>query len=188
MNHLYGYKILGLDSSHTNIERAKLRQRTQFPDSLSTVKYVCINITDGSIEFIQSTLKTELEEREKICLIGLHACGNLSVSISKIYIDMEIARLLVLVPCCYHKLSLTGINKRSAHGNKIYFEYFPLSNTLKNAAGCMNVENPLARPFMRLASQETSDRWFTVDKESHNKHSLHVLARAVLELYAHESK
>ncbi|XP_058810079.1 methyltransferase-like protein 25B isoform X2 [Phymastichus coffea] len=190
LNYLYGYKILALDSSHLNIDKAKLRQQNFFPDSISTIKYICTNITADSDKFIESTLEKEFKEKKKCCLIGLHACGDLSIHASNMHLKMKIARLLVLVSCCYHKLSYEEINRNNMYINrKEYFKYFPLSNEFKNTIRllCIDTGNLLKRTFLRLASQETSDRWFTIDKTSHNNHSLYTLSRAVLELYAYNN-
>ncbi|XP_014215993.2 uncharacterized protein LOC106644828 [Copidosoma floridanum] len=187
LNHLYGYQVLGLESNVKNVEAAKVRQKNIFPDSLSAVKYVCCTISKDSSECIEFIVNREFGEIESMCLIGLHACSDLSVHMSNIYLEMEKAKLLVLISCCYHKLSLKQVDLECS--DKEYFNYFPLSKTLENTVKILNVDvgEFLRRPFMRLACQETSDRWLGLSKKAHNEHSFHVLARAVLELYAVEN-
>lgn len=104
---------------------------------------------------------------------------------------MKVARLLISVSCCYHKLTLVEAEKKTDEFNQTeYFNYFPLSTTLRNVFDVLNMDvgDVFRRPFMRLACQETSDRWLGMSEKSHNEHAFHVLARAVLELYGVESK
>ncbi|XP_011494904.1 PREDICTED: protein RRNAD1-like isoform X2 [Ceratosolen solmsi marchali] len=186
LNYLFGYKVLGLESKLQNVETAKVRQKTLFPDSLSSVKFMCKEITINSAKKIELILQQEFKNTKNIGLMGLHACGDLSVVISKIYLEMNVAQLLILIPCCYHKLTLRNIKDKTNNSNKKeYFNNFPLSLTLKNAINNLNVDigEIFKRPFMRLACQETSDRWLAMIEETHNKHSFYLLARAILELY-----
>nr|CAD7461234.1 unnamed protein product [Timema tahoe] len=65
------------------------------------------------------------------------------------------------------------------------FHNFPLSSSLKQLV--TQVESDyLRRPLLRLASQETATRWQHLTEKEHEEHSLHVMARAVLEVFAHE--
>ena len=191
LNHFYGYRVLGIESKLQNVETAKKRQQKYFPNSLSYVKYVCSNVTIDSSKNLESIIQQEFKNSNEICLVGLHACGDLSIFISQIYLQMSIARLLVLVSCCYHKLSLKNLKEKKIGTNeKEYFNYFPLSNILKSAFQELNIDvgKLFTRPFMRLACQETSDRWFAMNEVMHYEHSFYVLARAVLELYGDLSK
>uniref|UniRef100_A0A8D8ZSV9 Methyltransferase-like protein 25 n=1 Tax=Cacopsylla melanoneura TaxID=428564 RepID=A0A8D8ZSV9_9HEMI len=38
------------------------------------------------------------------CFIGLHTCGDLSVSVIHHFFTLPLARQLIYIPCCYHKL------------------------------------------------------------------------------------
>jgi hypothetical protein len=151
---------------------------------------MCKNITINSAKEIELILKQEFKNINNICLIGLHACGDLSVHISRIYLEMDIAELLILISCCYHKLTLKNIKEKiNSNNKKEYFNNFPLSITLEKAVSALNIDIGVffKRPFMRLAGQETSDRWLTMLEETHNQHSFYVLARAILELYGVQS-
>lgn len=188
---MYGYKVLGLESNAQNVEAAKTRQNTLFPESLLSVKYVCSNITEDSSRSIQEHLQQQFGDSGNICLMGLHACGDLSVHMSKVFQEMVKAQLLVLVSCCYHKLTLLDTRKDcNSSEEKEYFKYFPLSNCFMNAINIVETDIGIfcRRPFLRLACQETSDRWKTMSEEAHKEHSFHVLARAILELYGIESR
>lgn len=119
-----------------------------------------------------------------LCMTGLHTCGDLTVDAIRIFFQLVSVKLLVLVPCCYHKMSLA--KDTAVIDGK--FSNFPLSSSLchliHSAAFC---DSPsfLCRPFLRLASQETAARWQQWSEEDHKEHSLQVMARAVLQLYAH---
>ncbi|XP_048265902.1 probable methyltransferase-like protein 25, partial [Bombus terrestris] len=184
--HLYGYKVLGLEKSQANIDNARKRQLKWFPDSLMHVKYNCCDLKCNSVETIETILCNEFQEKSNVCLIGLHACGDLSIYASKIFRDMTAARVFIMVPCCYHKLSISKKIKINVSTEKQYFNNFPLSNCLKTIINNtdFDIGSFLRQPFLRLACQEPADRWNNMSIETHNEHSFYVLARAVLQLYA----
>lgn len=231
LNYLYNYKILGLESNRKNVEIAEKRQKTFYQNSVNHVKYSQCEINEFSLDTIREKLETEFNDsllmKEKICLIGLHACADLSVSIMKIFTQFENARLLILLSCCYHKLSMTEVNntmeedsakenekeeekieenevgekleqeneertnqkeeieKQIEEEEKEFFPLFPLSMTLKNAIQSSNLNcNFMRRTFLRLACQEPAERWRGMSSKSHENHAFHVIARAVLQLYA----
>lgn len=119
-----------------------------------------------------------------VCMTGLHTCGDLTVDAIRLFFQLVSVKLLVLVPCCYHKMSL--VKDTAVIGGK--FSNFPLSSSLchliHSTAFCDSLSF-LRRPFLRLASQETPARWQQWSEEDHKQHSLQVMARAVLQLYAH---
>lgn len=192
---MYGYKVLGLEKSQENVNNARSRQIKMYSDSLPYVKYNCCDLTYNSVEIIETILNNEFQEKSDVCLIGLHACGDLSIHASKIFRDMKIARIFILIPCCYHKLSVSKsirINRIESSNityEKQYFNNFPLSNRFKTIINNTNFDigTFLRQPFLRLACQEPVDRWYNMSIETHNKHSFYVLARAVLQLYATKS-
>lgn len=119
-----------------------------------------------------------------LCMAGLHTCGDLSVDAIRLFFQLVSSKLLVMVPCCYHKMSLT---KDTTMTEK--FSNFPLSTSLCHLIHSSTFcDSPrfLRRPFLRLASQETATRWHQWSEEDHKQHSLQVMARAVLQLYAHD--
>nr|XP_031845613.1 methyltransferase-like protein 25 isoform X2 [Nomia melanderi] len=184
--HLYGYQVLGLERSQENVNNAKNRQAKMYPDSLEHVKYRCCDLTYNSVEVIETILRNEFKENSDVCLIGLHACGDLSINASKIFFNMKAARLFIMISCCYHKLSMSKDTDENESTRKQYFNNFPLSTCFKSVihdnnfdVGCF-----LRQPFLRLACQESAERWNNMSTENHDKHSFYVLARAVLQLYA----
>jgi hypothetical protein len=121
-----------------------------------------------------------------VCMTGLHTCGDLTVDAIQLFFQLASVKLLVIVPCCYHKMSLA---KNIAMTEK--FCNFPLSSSLchlVHSATFCDAVCFLHRPFLRLASQETAARWQQWSEEDHKRHSLQVMARAVLQLYAHNGK
>lgn len=183
LNYLYGYRILGLESNKNNQKTAEERQKLLYPDSLNDVKYICTTITEKSSDEIENFLDSFITNNDqKICIIGLHSCADLSINACKLFSKISRAKLLIMVSCCYHKIEL---NKDSGS-----FKNFPLSETLsaviKNYP--RDIQQVLNRPFLRLACQEPADRWENMSENQHQEHAFCVLARAVLELYSHQSK
>ncbi|KAG5339082.1 MET25 protein, partial [Acromyrmex heyeri] len=184
LHYLYGYQVLGLERDKKNISRAFTRQKKQYPDSLTKVKYTHCDITCDSANIIESILQQEFPDVTDVCLIGLHACGDLSTSASRIFCEMKSAKLFILISCCYHKLSIS-----KSVQEKQYFQNFPTSNCLRETITAYNfdVGQFLRIPFLRLACQESADKWHGMSQEKHNEHSFYVLARAVLELYSRQN-
>ncbi|XP_011861448.1 PREDICTED: methyltransferase-like protein 25 [Vollenhovia emeryi] len=188
LHYLHGYRVLGLERDKGNISRALARQKKLYPDSLTKVKYVHCDVTCDSADAIESILQQEFPDVADVCLIGLHACGDLSTSASRIFCRMRSAKLFILISCCYHKLSIFKSVQTSSQ-EKQYFRNFPTSNCLREtiAAHDLDVGQFLRIPFLRLACQESADKWHGMSREKHDDHSFHVLARAVLELYARQN-
>jgi hypothetical protein len=122
-----------------------------------------------------------------LCMTGLHACGDLTVDAIRLFFRLVSVKLLVMVPCCYHKMSLS----KDTTVTEETFSNFPLSSSLcKLVRSSTFCDSPffLRRPFLRLASQETAARWHQWSDEDHKQHSLQVMARAILQLYAHNGR
>ncbi|XP_078038148.1 methyltransferase-like protein 25B isoform X1 [Augochlora pura] len=187
---LYGYKVLGLEKNQETVNNAKRRQAKMYPESLEHVKYRCCDLTCNSIVTIETILKNEFQEDSNVCLIGLHACGDLSISASKIFRDMDTARIFIMISCCYHKLSMSEDTDTNTLAKKQYFNNFPLSTCFQSVIDDSNFDIGcfLRQPFLRLACQESAERWTNMTTESHNKHSFYVLARALLQLYAAQNR
>lgn len=189
LHYLHGYQILGLERDGENVNRACRRQEKLYSDSLTKVKFVQCEVTCNSADAIESILQQEFPGATDACLIGLHACGDLSMSASRIFCTMKSVKLLILISCCYHKLSIFK-SVRTPLQEKQYFRNFPTSNCLREtiAAYDFDIGQFLRVPFLRLACQESADKWRGMSEGKHNEHSFHVLARAVLELYSRQSE
>lgn len=180
MYYLHGYQVLGLESNPKNVKTAIERQKL-YPDSQNYIKYICLNVNENSGDLIAKNLHDNFDINiDKICLIGLHSCADLSVNACKLFSKMTSASLLIMLSCCYHKLSLDNNNK---------FNNFPVSKMLKKIINNQNKFSEILNlPFLRLACQEPAARWEEMPENAHTQHEFYVLARAVLELFASQSK
>ncbi|XP_043279557.1 methyltransferase-like protein 25 isoform X2 [Venturia canescens] len=184
LNFLHNYRVLGLESNEKNVEAAKRKQREYYPASIDRVDYVCAKIDSSSGMEIRNFLKkSNGDVEEEFCLIGLHACGDLGVDACDLFSKIPSAKILILLSCCYHKME----NKPHECTDK--FRNFPISETLKNIfeSSDRHYNEFLNRPFLRLACQEPAVRWNRMSHETHRQHAFHVLARAVLESFAHKN-
>ncbi|CAD6217346.1 GSCOCG00004796001-RA-CDS [Cotesia congregata] len=179
LNYSYGYEVIGLESSLNNIKIAEKRQNLLYPDSLNKVKFFHVKVLTNNNDYseIESTIKNLTNDKE-FCLIGLHACADLSVNASKLFSIIPTAKLLIMVSCCYHKLEETD--------NETLIN-FPVSQNLKCITDNDRYKEILRRPFLRLACQEPAKRWDNMSKDLHDKHAFYVLSRAVIELFTHQN-
>ncbi|KAJ9576401.1 hypothetical protein L9F63_006757, partial [Diploptera punctata] len=173
LHHHYGYNIIGLESEADRVMTATQRQLDLCPTP--AVKHVICNISLDSKCRIESELNATASDT---CMVGLHICGDLAVTAIQLFMQIEVIKLMIIVPCCYHKMALIGEKE---------FANFPLSSSLnelyKNKF--CDCQGFLSRPFLRLASQETTSRWFHMSEEKHKEHSENLMARAVLQLCFH---
>ena len=80
-------------------------------------------------------------------LITLHACGDLSPSTIRLFIDNPNARLLVNVGCCYQALSITPTGS---------FHAFPMSASLQRIfCAFPSASECLGQQSMRQAAQHS---------------------------------
>ncbi|CAJ0586954.1 unnamed protein product, partial [Mesorhabditis spiculigera] len=62
-------------------------------------------------EFVELDANTVIPNQEDgVCLVGVHACGDLSSTIIRMFEKHEQVRCLILFGCCYHKLN-SGADK-----------------------------------------------------------------------------
>ena len=76
-----GYKVVGVETSEAHIARADTRRHKTPAHSFPTLH---LNITD-SAESAESLTSSIRGSEDKICLVGLHCCGDLTCSILKIF-------------------------------------------------------------------------------------------------------
>ncbi|ESO12643.1 hypothetical protein HELRODRAFT_159218 [Helobdella robusta] len=108
-----------------------------------------------------------------MCLVGLHCCGDLSVSTIKTFCQLKSIKLLLLFSCCYHSMK---------QNDDRTFENFPLSSDFKflNQHYCLNLYS------FRLAAQQTRSSWKLQTSNDHHLHMLNVGYRSILELACHK--
>ena len=76
-----GYKVVGVETSGDHIARADTRRHKTPAHSFPTLH---LNITD-SAESAESLTSSLRGSEDKICLVGLHCCGDLTCNILKLF-------------------------------------------------------------------------------------------------------
>lgn len=173
LNERYGYKVLGIESDGARVATASQRQLKLFPESVGQVHYVQHFVkSELSAAFIRAEVERLFspEPDVHLALIGLHTCGDLTVSALQLYLNMTDVLTITIMPCCYHKMQFCEGGER--------FENIPLSTTMRNSN---NWDNVLGRTFLRLASQQTSARWRDQTALAHAAHGRNMFRRAVVQ-------
>lgn len=175
----HGYRVLGIDADPARVRTARQRQRKLYPKSIGNVFYAEKCINDDTAEFIRSELRRCFPGDDEVVMIfvGLHACADLTVATIRLYLQMTEPQLLAIMPCCYHKMA--AVNGET-------FVNIPLSQSMINA--CSTASGLLTRPFLRLASQQTAERWRRMTAAEHRRHGQAMFDRAVVQAVLSESK
>lgn len=112
----------------------------------------------------------------RVCMVGLHCCGDLTPLLMDIFSTLDRARALVCVGCCYH---LMEYNKEET-----MIQNCPLSllarQKWETVWGCKKLL--LTPASLRLATQETKARWL----EQLDSHAHCHFFRGILEAAANE--
>ncbi|XP_068654197.1 uncharacterized protein [Aristolochia californica] len=109
-----------------------------------------------------------------VLLAGLHACGDLSVTMLRTFLDWTEAKALISLGCCYNLLSEEcSENKEHEHG-------FPLSNGAKSSG------ISLGKNARDLACQ-SAERWRSLSKDAAQQnfevHAFRAAFQMVLDRY-----
>lgn len=184
----HGFKILALECDEQRVKSATDRQSKLFPKSKDHVKYISHFITEASMNFIKEQIATHfnLDIPYRVALVGLHACGDLSVTALKLATNELAVKALVIMPCCYHRMgTLTKEDKE--------FRNFPLSDTLRTIIrdrsdtetgaapkGSVTAVPPLHRPFLRLACQQSVKHWQRMGEQEHRVHGNRMYTRSLV--------
>ncbi|KAK2151013.1 hypothetical protein LSH36_379g01024 [Paralvinella palmiformis] len=121
---------------------------------------------------------------ERICLIGLHCCGDLTPTMLKLFTQSIELKALIVLGCCYHRMTTT-----TAEDGMFY--QFPMSVSLKQSlqkACGEGVSWKITTFGLRLAAQETRSRWKSQDTTAHNYHQNNVIFRGILDLVLQREK
>lgn len=132
---------------------------------------------------LQSNFKEWQEDRDLVCITGLHACADLSVTILNIFSQLDFVKSLIIMPCCYHRLELQEVTDTEER-----FRNFPTSGMLKTAYSKYNGEHFLRRPFLRLACQQSKGLWKDMSSNEHLVHSKSCIFRAIVQDVAIQGK
>lgn len=171
----FNYKLLGLESFTDRVQTAQLRQQKYYPDSMNSVKYAKHFIDLSSTEFINAELLKYFPKSKCFAMIGLHACGDLSVTAIKLFLSMDIVDKLIIMPCCYHKMSMKN-------GDKVEFNNIPLSKLMNDLLIDDDCKSLINIPFLRLGSQQTAVRWKNQTEAEHKQHGENMFYRAALDM------
>ncbi|KAK9504631.1 hypothetical protein O3M35_010922 [Rhynocoris fuscipes] len=158
--------IVGIESDKSKIETAiKLDNSLLEKDKLGNITYLGVRLETFTIEKVFRHIK---QYEDNGCIIGLHACADLTVDTLKLFLLLEKVKSLVLMPCCYHKVQ---DNESAIISSLLISKLYPNKMKLINST------------FLRLACESTKERWLTQTEHAHNYHGFSVLARAVVQSY-----
>ncbi|CAG4964178.1 unnamed protein product [Colias eurytheme] len=164
------FNVLGLECNENHYVAAKKRQRQYYLNSVDHVKYLKHTVTEDSNVKIEECIRDKFSKRQNFCMTGLHACADLTVDAVNLFLKMEDARAIVIMPCCYHKI----LECRDGT-----FKNFPLSNCLKDVFDKYSGYKYLQKPFLRLAAQPPN-----IAEDNMEDLVFSLLARATLQVYA----
>ncbi|XP_055381754.1 methyltransferase-like protein 25B [Condylostylus longicornis] len=180
-------KVLGLESDPDRILTATKRIKEYYPNAIGNIYFQNHYITESSDIFIKNCIEENFPKLKnpKICIIGLHSCADLAIVSINIFLLNPQIRKLIMMPCCYHKLTISNNLNKDAN---ILFNNFPLSNCFKDQAANFQFSNFLNRPFLRLACQQTASRWRVMDNLEHLNHGEEMFVRGILETIRNENE
>lgn len=122
----YKLNVVGIDynshvSEKANVRKEKLEYKMKQAEIDFTSITSCLSLDLNVNDFIK-LLEPVSKKKENMVLVGLHACGDLSATMLKLFVRSDM-KGLVNVGCCYHKVTEDNQQKGSAG--------FPLSNFLR---------------------------------------------------------
>lgn len=181
----YGYSVIGIEGDAEKINLAYKNQSKYYSKAKNSVTFINHFITDNSSEFLTNLLNQQSKNGQQIsaCLVGLHACADLSITILELFNKIENFNSLVIMPCCYHRIELNKIEN-----NREYFKYFPVSKLYNNLFEQFDGYSFIKRPFLRLACQQSVTNFTNMSEMEHEKHAKNCLYRSILQEVAEESK
>ncbi|KAK4468150.1 hypothetical protein MN116_008315 [Schistosoma mekongi] len=135
----------------------------------SIVERLLFRVESSSLDLLQTKLSHLIPDRNYL-LLGLHCCGDLSQSMIELFHKDCSAQIILLVGCCYHKMTL---------------DRFPMSVYLrKNMLSCdiAFIEKCISTATLRLACQHSPLTWLNWTEVDANKHRIRLLARIILDM------
>lgn len=177
----YNFKVLGIEGSNEKCKIALANQDNYYKDSQESVIFHEHFVTNDSVEYLQETIEQNFNS--DVCIVGLHACADLSITILDIFLKIDRIKSMVIMPCCYHRLQCK-INEDQSET----FQNFPKSSVLKRLFEKHKAESFIRRSFLRNACQYTSATISEMSENEHEVHGKNLLFRAILQAVAFESK
>ncbi|KAH3875305.1 uncharacterized protein LOC127869377 isoform X1 [Dreissena polymorpha] len=162
------------EHKHFNCNEKCEKPNSNTFESYNNRSYDCCNHGKSQIE--GSSFCHHSNRQLRVCMIGLHCCGDLTPTILRYFVRTDWITSLCCVSCCYHRMEYSEADKCISN--------FPMSDTLGRQLRAFQQNHPEFRlsPFaMRLAAQETRSRWQHQSSEDHNVHTRNVAYRAILE-------
>ena len=135
--HTHGYAVTAIERQAMQTFESKAKKIHKAP-------------MKGTLEFIRKTVNKHdwsdhsdnvLKGRDSL-LCSLHACGDLSPTMLRIFHENSLIKAIVNVGCCYNLMSE---NQKESYG-------FPISQLLKNVNASLSI------PMRKIAAQVT-DTW-----------------------------
>lgn len=173
----------GIEGDAEKVQLAYKNQSKFYPAASETVTFLHHFITHDSDQFLRGLLVDRLKGAEKACIIGLHACADLSITILELFAKLDCLNSLIIMPCCYHRIKLDRVEE-----NREYFQHFPVSRLYKELFEEFDGFTFVKRPLLRLACQQSVSNFVRMSEKEHEVHAKNVLHRAILQDVAGESK
>lgn len=184
LNEKYQYKVLGIDCSTKYIHLAYKNQEKFHKMSKNDVIFREHYINESSLATLDNSIRENFgEAASNVCMVGLHACADLSITVLDLFSKLDSVNSLIIMPCCYHRLKL-----KQKKNNLEYFEHFPASNILKELFNEFSAAGFIRTPFLRLACQQTATAYNKMTQEELNQQSRDMLYRAILQKLAVEGR
>ncbi|XP_030766844.1 protein RRNAD1-like [Sitophilus oryzae] len=177
----FGHQVLGLEVCKKFIDQAYKTQENLYPSCKNNVIFSELFVQIDSEKTIESLIEKHFGKNRRICLTGLHACADLSVTVLKLFSKMECVKALSIMPCCYHRTEV-----KEEMPEKTIFTNFPCSRTLKDIFERFEGETYLGTPFLRLACQDTYESFLELSEKDLETKTQALLFRAVLEFVAED--
>ncbi|XP_077524639.1 methyltransferase-like protein 25B isoform X2 [Amblyomma americanum] len=179
LHHRFGLTVLGVDSDASHLSKAQELLRhsgctrnvhhytLQVDDSEATVEKVRTLLADRPDPVSctcgkEHKFSEQLIANDQYVLVSLHACGQLSPRLVRLFHSLPEVKALICIGCCYHKA--TTLNG-----------YFPLSDELASL-GDQWLNTSARYQGLRLACQELRHSW------EPGREPQHLLYRAMLEM------
>jgi hypothetical protein len=154
LSHHFGYHVVGLEGNESQHEKAadrfsktekrriskKEKYSAQSSDAkVSERKHATVNyMLEFGLETdaLDSAVRTSLVKHENVCLMSLHACGDLSPCLLDVFVRWPRATSLVNVACCYHKIRHVKSVPMSRFVAESGFDLSPHIGWLELGTGC----------------------------------------------------
>ncbi|CAL1547513.1 unnamed protein product [Lymnaea stagnalis] len=206
LHKVYGHRVVGLETSESHLTSAEHRavnqgitcsgfksvkfNLTQDADCMerleklieelaTSLQVSCSHVTQESKGQLPGAELTDSKLEPRVCLIGLHCCGDLSSAVLSMFNAVSCVRALCCVCCCYHKMAYS----------EGCFLNFPMSQMAKIQYIEVKHIHPNwhVSPYtLRIGAQQTRGSWENQNRADHETHTRHVAFRALLEMLEYE--